>query len=117
MNQEEMLIELKQMADRLRNSDSQLMVFEIFQEKWCLPIIFELCQSDSMRFGELKKAVTRVTNAMLVNSLRKLEARKVVSRIQYNEIPPHTEYSLTQRGKELLPIIYEMVKWGEKYVM
>lgn len=116
MTQEEMTNELKEMANHLRVKDSQLMVFEIFQEKWCIPIIFELCQGDSMRFGELKKAVTRVTNTMLTSSLRKLEDRGLVSRIQYNEIPPHTEYALTERGKGLLPIIYEMVKWGEQQI-
>ena len=70
-----------------------------------------------MRFGELKNAVTRVTNTMLTNSLRKLEQRGVVTRIQYNEIPPHTEYSLTEQGRELLPIMFEMVRWGEKYML
>lgn len=117
MKQSEMLSELKRMATDLRDGGKNLIVFEIFQEKWCLPIIFELCQRDSMRFGELKKAVTKVTNTMLTNSLRNLENRGVITRIQYNEIPPHTEYSLTERGKELLPILYEMVRWGEKYML
>ena len=114
MEQTEMLAELKRMANELRQVGTSLMVFDIFQEKWSLAIIFELCQVDSMRFGQLKNAVTRVTNTMLTNSLRRLEQRGVITRIQYNEIPPHTEYSLTERGRELLPIMFEMVRWEEK---
>lgn len=116
MEQTKMLAELKRMANDLRQGGKNLMVFDIFQEKWSLAIIFELCQVDSMRFGQLKNAVTRVTNTMLTNSLRRLEQRGVVTRVQYNEIPPHTEYSLTEQGRELLPIMYEMVRWEEKHM-
>ena len=53
---------------------------------------------------------------MLTNSLRELEADGLVSRIQFNEIPPHVEYSLTEKGNALLPIFYEMTMWGLQYI-
>lgn len=86
---------------------------ELLSGKWRTHIIYELCKHSSMRFGELKKAYPQITNTMLTNTLRDLEKLGIVRREQFNEIPPHVEYSLTQKGKELLPVFYEMAKWGE----
>lgn len=55
-----------------------------------------------------------MTNTMLTNTLRDLERLGIVRREQYNEIPPHVEYSLTEQGRELLPVFFEMAKWGER---
>ena len=67
-----------------------------------------------MRFGELKKAYPRITNTMLTNTLRDLESLGIIRREQFNEIPPHVEYSLTEKGKALLPVFFEISKWGEE---
>ena len=88
----------------------------MLQGKWKFQIIYELCIKDPLRFGELKKNIEGITNTMLTNSLRALEKDGLVSRIQFNEIPPHVEYSLTDKGKALLPIFYEITKWGFKYI-
>ena len=88
----------------------------MLQGKWKFQIIYELCIKDPIRFGELKKAIEGITNTMLTTSLRELEKDGLVSRIQFNEIPPHVEYSLTEKGKALLPIFYEITKWGFKYI-
>ena len=88
----------------------------MLQGKWKFQIIYELCIKDTLRFGELKKNIEGITNTMLTNSLRELEKDGLVSRIQFNEIPPHVEYSLTDKGKALLPIFYEITKWGFKYI-
>ena len=69
-----------------------------------------------MRFGELRKALSGITNTMLTNVLRDLEADGLVDRIQYNEIPPHVEYSLTDKGRDLLPVFYAITDWGLKYI-
>lgn len=87
---------------------------ELLSGKWRTHIIYELCKNNSMRFGELKKAYPHITNTMLTNTLRDLESLGIVHREQFNEIPPHVEYSLTEKGKELLPIFFEISKWGEK---
>ena len=67
-----------------------------------------------MRFGELKKAYPNITNTMLTNTLRDLESLGIIHREQFNEIPPHVEYSLTEKGKALLPVFFEISKWGEE---
>lgn len=88
----------------------------MLQGKWKFQIIYELCIKSPVRFGELRKNIEGITNTMLTNSLRELEKDGLVSRIQYNEIPPHVEYSLTEKGHDLLPVFYEMTKWGFKYI-
>lgn len=87
---------------------------EMLNGKWRMNVIYELCRNDSMRFGELKKAYPQITNTMLTKTLRDLEELGIVHREQFNEIPPHVEYSLTEKGRELLPIFFEIYKWGEK---
>lgn len=86
---------------------------ELLNGKWRTYVIYELCKKSSCRFGELKRAIPKVTNTMLTSTLRDLEQLGIVNRVQYNEIPPHVEYSLTQKGKELLPVFMEIAKWGE----
>lgn len=56
----------------------------------------------------------RITNTMLTNTLRDLEELGIIHREQFNEIPPHVEYSLTEKGKALLPVFFEISKWGEE---
>lgn len=51
---------------------------------------------------------------MLTNTLKDLANMGIIDRKQFNEIPPHVEYSLTEKGKELLPVFFEISKWGEK---
>ena len=64
----------------------------------------------------MKKALGGITNTMLASSLRELEQDGLVNRKQFNEIPPHVEYSLSNKGTDLLPVFYEMTKWGFKYL-
>lgn len=84
--------------------------------KWRTHIIYELCKRGCCRFGELKRAVPGITNTMLSNTLRDLEDLEIVHREQFNEIPPHVEYSLTEKGKALLPVFTELAKWGENHL-
>lgn len=89
---------------------------ELLSGKWRTHIIYELCKKPACRFGELKKAVPRITNTMLANTLKDLEKLCIVRREQFNEIPPHVEYSLTEKGKALLPVFTELAKWGEMHL-
>ncbi len=56
-----------------------------------------------------------ITNTMLTATSRDLEKEGFISRKQFNEIPPHVEYSFTQKGLDLMPVFYEMTKWSYKY--
>ena len=82
----------------------------MLQGKWKFQIIYEMCIKSPIRFGELRKNIDGITNTMLTSSLRELEKDGLVSRIQFNEIPPHVEYSLTDKGTALLPVFYAMTK-------
>ena len=89
---------------------------ELIQGKWTLYVIFELSKVETIRFGELKKKLPGITNTMLTSTLRSLEEHKLVLRVQYNEIPPHVEYSLSEAGKELYTVFVETGRWGSKYL-
>ncbi|MEG1931251.1 MAG: helix-turn-helix domain-containing protein, partial [Anaerovorax sp.] len=67
----------------------------LFKGKWNIEVLFDMLQNPTMRFGDLKKAIPSITNTMLTATLRDLEQLGVISRTQYNEIPPRVEYSLT----------------------
>ena len=87
----------------------------LFQGKRTDQVLYVLCIYDHIRFGELKKELPGVTNTMLTATLKDLEAKGIVHREQFNEIPPHVEYSFTEKGRDLYPIFYAMMNWGYKY--
>ena len=88
---------------------------ELLSGKWRTHVIYELCKQPVCRFGDLKKALPKITNTMLTTTLRELERLGIVRREQFNEIPPRVEYSLTEKGRELLPVFFELAKWSEAY--
>ena len=87
----------------------------MLQGKWKTQILYELCIHDTARFGTLKKELPGITNTMLTNSLRELERDGFINRVQFNEISPHVEYSFTERGRDLMPIFYQIMLWGFKH--
>ena len=103
----------KILTSPVRDDCAMRRTLELLSGKWRTHIIYELCRRPACRFGELKKAVPRITNTMLTTTLRDLERLGIVHREQFNEIPPHVEYSLTE--KALLPVFFELAKWGETY--
>ena len=89
-------------------------VFHLVSRKWVIDVLCKLNKYQVMRYGEIKKAVPGITNMALTQVLKELAANGVIDRIQYNEIPPHTEYSLTEQGKELIRALYSVARWGLK---
>ena len=89
---------------------------EIFQGKWNAWVLFELGRNETMRFGALRKAIPGVSNTVLTTTLRDLEEHGLVHRVQFNEIPPHVEYSATEAAKDLKDIFSAMWVWGEKHM-
>ena len=83
-------------------------------EKWKVLIIRDLL-TGTKRFGELRKSVTGITQKVLTNNLRQMEASGLVKRKVYAEVPPRVEYSLTDTGLSFKPILDSMVKWGNEY--
>ena len=83
-------------------------------DKWKVLIVRDLL-TGTKRFGELKKSVTGITGKVLTSNLRQMEASGLVKRKVYAEVPPRVEYSLTETGFSLKPILDSMVQWGNEY--
>ena len=83
-------------------------------DKWKVLILRDLMPG-TKRFGELKKSVGNVSQKVLTSQLRAMEESGLVNRKVYAEVPPRVEYSLTELGKSLKPILDSMWAWGEEY--
>lgn len=83
--------------------------------KWKPLIIWHLGTKGTLRFNELKKLLPNATQKMLTQQLRELEADKLINRKVYPQVPPKVEYSLTDIGKSLMPILSMMCDWGREY--
>lgn len=83
-------------------------------DKWKVLILRDLMPGVK-RFGELKRSVGRVSQKVLTAQLRDMEQNGLVTRKVYAEVPPRVEYSLTEMGKSLSPVLDAMRIWGEHY--
>lgn len=83
-------------------------------DKWKVLILRDLL-TGTKRFGELKKSIGSVSQKVLTSQLRDMEKNGLVSRKVYAEVPPRVEYSLTELGQSLKPILDAMWNWGEGY--
>ena len=92
-----------------------LYAMEIIGQKWKLPILWYIADAENqtLRYKELERKVVGITATMLTKCLKELEKDKLVKRKQYNTIPPAVEYSLTERGKTLIPALESVYSWGE----
>ncbi|MBY5010177.1 helix-turn-helix transcriptional regulator [Streptococcus suis] len=82
--------------------------------KWNILILRDL-MNDTKRFGELQRSIGSISQKVLTSNLRDLEAKGIVDRKVYPEVPPRVEYSLTELGRSLKPILDSMSDWGEWY--
>lgn len=83
-------------------------------DKWKILILRDLVDG-KRRFGELRKSIGRVSQKMLTQQLRAMEEHGLVHREVFAEVPPRVEYSLTETGLSLKPILEAMAAWGEWY--
>ena len=83
-------------------------------DKWKVLILRDLMPG-TKRFGELKKSIGNVSQKVLTAQLRDMEEKGLVNRKVYAEVPPRVEYSLTELGRSLKPILDAMWNWGEEY--
>ncbi len=87
---------------------------EVVGGKWKL-VILEHLIGGVQRFGQLQRAMPAVTARMLTRQLRELEADQLVLRTVYPQVPPKVEYSLTEVGRSLDPVLSQLRTWGEWY--
>lgn len=83
--------------------------------KWKASILWHLSQ-DTMRFSDLQRQFSDTTRKMLTQQLRELEADGLVHREVYHQVPPKVEYSLTDKGRSIYPILDQMCEWGMMYL-
>ncbi|WP_378956880.1 winged helix-turn-helix transcriptional regulator [Pelosinus sp. sgz500959] len=112
--------ELAQYLNVFRESEKSLecpvkCALELIGGKWKLRILAQLLSNEVVRFNELKREISGITNTMLSNSLRELERDELITRHQYNEMPVKVEYALTDKGRKLLPVFYELTTWWNNY--
>lgn len=88
--------------------------FEVIGGKWKAVILWELNDAPR-RFGELRRLISGVSEKMLIQQLRELEADGLVERHVFHEVPPKVEYSTTVAGKQLNKALGPLADWGEKY--
>ncbi|MDK2584745.1 helix-turn-helix domain-containing protein [Romboutsia sedimentorum] len=81
--------------------------------KWKPLILYFLIENGTKRFGEIKSFINHTSHKTLTNQLRELEQDNLVSRTVYPTVPPKVEYSMTQKGMSLYPILEAMCEWGE----
>lgn len=94
--------------------DPVAVTLRVIGGKW-KPLILWVLREETLRFGEIKKQITGITQKMLTQQLRELEADGIVSRQVYPEVPPRVEYTITSYGKTLQPVLQSMCTWGEHH--
>lgn len=94
---------------------SVAITLDIFNDKWKLYIIWNLL-SEAKRFKDLHESISEITQKTLTVKLKELEAKNIVHREVFAEVPPKVVYSLTPAGERLQPVLKEMFYWGISYV-
>ena len=88
---------------------------DVLAGKWKSIILYRLAEFSVLRFGEMRKSMSEITERMLSKQLRELEADGLIERKVYNQIPPKVEYRLTEIGCKLIPVLNMMKDWGAEY--
>lgn len=83
-----------------------------FADKWSLLVLINLQAHEKMRYTEIRNAIPDISQKMLTSTLKQLEKDHLLSRKAYAEIPPRVEYSLTDLGLSLMPVIGKMIEWA-----
>lgn len=93
-----------------------LYAMDIIGQKWKLPILWYIAdaKNQTLRYRELERKVVGITATMLTKCLRELEADQIITRTQYNTIPPTVEYALAERGKSLIPALESIYQWADE---
>ena len=87
----------------------------ILSGRYKMRILYTLMEFGVVRFNEMRRYIGNISFKTLSNTLKELEADKLVHREEYPQIPPKVEYSLTERGKSLMPLLDGLCEWGDKH--
>jgi Predicted transcriptional regulators len=87
----------------------------VLSGKWKLKILWNIYNRKTMRFNELQRVLEHITTKTLTDQLRELEDQKIIQRTVYPEVPPKVEYTLTELGQSLEPVLKSLCDWGTQY--
>ncbi len=92
-------------------------VISRFGDKWSMLVLFMLNKSETgvLRFNEIRKLMTDCSQKMLSQTLKNLERSHLVHREVFSEVPPRVEYSLTDTGRSLMPVLLALIEWGKNH--
>lgn len=91
------------------------LTLQVIGGKWKPIIIYRLGNKGTLRFSEIRRSIPNITQKMLTQQLRELEADGLVHREVYPQVPPKVEYSLTEFGQTAMPLISVLCQWGARY--
>ena len=97
------------------NSTGFSYTLSLINGKYKMTILYTLMEFGAVSFNEMKKYIGSISYKTLSTTRKELEADQLVNRKEYPQIPPKVEYSLTERGKSLIPILDNMCEWGENH--
>lgn len=109
----------KEILDKINNRDfncEKELTLSIFSGKWKIVILWHLGREGAHRFSELQRLFPKITHKMLTSQLKELIDDGIVHREVFPEVPPRVEYSMTELGMTLMPIIEMMYEWGKKRI-
>ncbi|MCH1641870.1 helix-turn-helix transcriptional regulator [Paenibacillus timonensis] len=109
----------KEILDKINNGDfncEKELTLAIISGKWKITILWHLGREGAHRFSELQRLFPKITHKMLTSQLKELIDDGIVHREVFPEVPPRVEYSMTELGMTLMPIIEMMYEWGKKRI-
>lgn len=86
----------------------------VVEGKWKWIILWEIYKAEVIRYNRLRDLLNPIAHRTLSKQLKELEQSGLINRQQYNEVPPKVEYSLTEKGKTMIPILDLMFQWGKQ---
>ena len=101
-------------SDESLNTTGFSYTLSLINGKYKMTILYTLMEFGVVRFNEMKKYIGGISFKTLSSTLKELESDRLVHREEYPQIPPKVEYSLTGRGKSLIPILDAMCEWGDR---
>ena len=111
---EESIMIRKCISDCSLNETGFNYTMSLIQGKYKMFILYTLMEFGVVRFNEMQKYIGTITFKTLSSALKQLEADNLIVRKEYPQIPPKVEYSLSERGKSLMPILDQMCEWGDQ---
>jgi DNA-binding HxlR family transcriptional regulator len=108
-----------EMKRKIKNGEfncEKELTLSLISGKWKIVIIYHLATEGTLRFSELNRLLPKITHKVLTTQIRELEEDGIVHRKVFPEVPPRVEYSLTDLGESLMPIVLMMYEWGKENI-